>query len=174
MLEDHARILQAIDIAGTIAGRKKLQKMIYISKKLHFSFHEKFEFHYYGPYSEELTLQVDELTNMGFLEEVQEPKNGYKQYNYSLTQAGIDFLNLYGEKNSNVLLAHCLIDMNGQSARFLELVSTLFYFENMKKDEFINKIFTLKSEQHYTLEEIEEAYHYMEQLSEKAKPMQLN
>ena len=33
--------------------------MIYIAKKLHFPFEEKFEFHFYGPYSEELTLQLE-------------------------------------------------------------------------------------------------------------------
>lgn len=60
--------------SGEIVGRKKLQKIIYIAKKLELPFYEKYDFHFYGPYSEELTLQVEELCNLGFLHEVKEKK----------------------------------------------------------------------------------------------------
>ena len=66
-------------------------------------------------------------------------------------------------------LKDCLLDMNGQNARFLELVSTVLFFDTLEKDEVIEKIFTLKSKQKYTLEEIDQAYAYIEQLQEKAK-----
>ena len=66
-------------------------------------------------------------------------------------------------------LKDCLLDMNGQNARFLELVSTVLFFDTLEKDEVIEKIFTLKSKQKYTLEEIDQAYAYIEQLKEKAK-----
>ena len=42
-------------------------------------------------------------------------------------------------------------------------------FDTLEKDEVAEKIFTLKSKQKYTLEEIDEAYDYIEQLKEKAK-----
>ncbi len=74
MFKEHARIMNAIAASGEIAGRKKLQKIIYIAKKLSFPFQEKFEFHFYGPYSEELTLRIEELCNMGYLHEVKERK----------------------------------------------------------------------------------------------------
>lgn len=60
--------------SGEIVGRKKLQKIIYIAKKLELPFYEKYDFHFYGPYSEELTLQVEELCNLGFLHEVKEKR----------------------------------------------------------------------------------------------------
>ena len=88
MLKDHAKIMHAIAESGEVVGRKKLQKMIYIAKKLEFPFREKFQFHFYGPYSEELTLRVEELCNMGFLNEVKEKKGGYYQYRYTLTDDG--------------------------------------------------------------------------------------
>ena len=69
MLNDHAKLMQAVMVSGEIIGRKKLQKMIYIAKKVAFPFHERFQFHFYGPYSEELTLWVEELCNMGFRSE---------------------------------------------------------------------------------------------------------
>lgn len=168
MFKDHANIINAISTAGEISGRKKLQKIVYIAKKLSFPFHEKFQFHFYGPYSEELTLRIEELCDMGYLNEVREKKAGYYQYCYSITEAGHDFLSI--QEVEMPALEACLLDMNEQNARFLELVSTVLYFDTLEKEEVIEKIFTLKSKQKYTLEEIDEAYVFIEQLKTKAKP----
>lgn len=168
MFKDHANIINAISTAGEISGRKKLQKIVYIAKKLSFPFHEKFQFHFYGPYSEELTLRIEELCEMGYLNEVREKKAGYYQYCYSITDAGQDFLSI--QEVEMPALEACLLDMNEQNARFLELVSTVLYFDRLEKEEVTEKIFTLKSKQKYTLEEIDEAYEYIEQLKTKAKP----
>jgi len=167
LFKDHAKIINAISVAGEISGRKKLQKIVYIAKKLSFPFQEKYQFHFYGPYSEELTLRIEELCNMGYLNEVREKRAGYYQYCYSITEAGRDFLSM--QEVEMPLLEECLLDMNEQNARFLELVSTVLFFDTLEKDEVIEKIFTLKSKQKYTLEEIDEAYAYIEQLQEKAK-----
>jgi uncharacterized protein YwgA len=157
--------MQAVMVSGEIIGRKKLQKMIYIAKKVAFPFHERFQFHFYGPYSEELTLRVEELCNMGFLNEVKEKKGGYFQYRYSLTEPGKEFLSL--NEIEMPFLQDCLVDMNDQNARFLELVSTVLYFDNLPKDEVMNKVFTLKASQRYTEAEIDEAYQYIEALKGK-------
>ncbi|QHA38053.1 YwgA family protein [Rossellomorea marisflavi] len=162
MLKEHAKLMSAFMASGEVIGRKKLQKMIFIAKKLAFPFQERFEFHFYGPYSEELTLRVEELCNMGFISEVKEKKGGYYQYRYSVTEEGEDFLRIY-EKDMP-FLKDCLTDMNGQSARFLELVSTVLYFDTLPKEEVAEKVFTLKSKQKYTNEEVDEAYAYIESL----------
>lgn len=167
MLKDHAKLMYAIEATGEITGRKKLQKIIYIAKKLSFPFQERFQFHFYGPYSEELTLRMEELSNMGFIEEVREKKGGYFQYRYTLTDSGKEFLSLTDVEMPS--LSDCLVDMNDQNARFLELVSTVLYFDSLETDEVKEKIFTLKSKQKYTEEEIAEAYSYIECLKEKAK-----
>ena len=165
MLKDHAKIMKAIAASGEIIGRKKLQKMIYIAKKLDFPFHEKYQFHFFGPYSEELTLRVEELCNMGFLNEIKEKKGGYFQYRYSLTESGEEFLQL--NEVDMPFLPACLADMNEQNARFLELVSTVLYFDNLETEEIKEKVFTLKSKQKYTDEEIEQAFQYIEGLKIK-------
>jgi uncharacterized protein YwgA len=157
--------MQAVMVSGEIIGRKKLQKMIYIAKKVAFPFHERFQFHFYGPYSEELTLRVEELCNMGFLNEMKEKKGGYFQYRYTLTEPGKEFLSL--NEVEMPFLQDCLVDMNDQNARFLELVSTVLYFDNLSKEEVTNKIFTLKASQRYTEAEIDEAYQYIESLKAK-------
>jgi uncharacterized protein YwgA len=167
LLNDHAKLMQAISVSGEIVGRKKLQKMIYIAKKVSFPFQERFGFHFYGPYSEELTLRVEELCNMGFLNEVREKKGGYFQYRYTLTESGKEFLSL--NDVDMPYLQDCLEDMNEQNARFLELVSTVLYFDNLPKEEVTEKVFTLKSSQRYTEAEIDEAYQYVETLKQKAK-----
>lgn len=165
MLKDHAKLMQAVLVSGEIIGRKKLQKMIYIAKKVSFPFHERFQFHFYGPYSEELTLRVEELCNMGFLNEIKEKKGGYFQYRYTLTDTGKEFLSL--NEVDMPFLQDCLEDMNEQNARFLELVSTVLYFDNLSKEEVTDKVFTLKSSQRYTEEEIDQAYAYIEALKAK-------
>jgi uncharacterized protein len=167
LLNDHARLMNAILVSGEIVGRKRLQKMIYIAKKISFPFQERFQFHFYGPYSEELTLRVEELCNMGFLDEVKEKKGGYFQYRYTLTDSGKEFLSL--NQIDMPFLQDCLTDMNEKNARFLELVSTVLYFDNLPKPEVSSKVFTLKSSQNYTEDEIDEAYQYIETIKEKAK-----
>lgn len=168
LFKDHARIIHAISTAGEISGRKKLQKIVYIAKKLSFPFKEKYQFHFYGPYSEELTLRIEELCEMGYLNEVREKRAGYYQYCYSITDAGQDFLSMQSGVDMPEL-KDCLLDMNEQNSRFLELVSTVLFFDALDKEEVTEKIFTLKSKQKYTLEEIDQAYAYIEHLKETAK-----
>ncbi|WP_223702979.1 YwgA family protein [Sutcliffiella deserti] len=162
MLVDHAKLMKVFATAGEVIGRKKLQKMVYIAKKLNYPFYEKYNFHFYGPYSEEVTLRVEELCNLGFLNELKENKGGYSQYRYSLTETGEEFLNHYELEMPH--LNECMTAMNEQSSRFLELVSTVLFFENLPKDEVKEKVFTLKSKQRYTEQEVEEAYEYIEKL----------
>ncbi|MDT2044829.1 hypothetical protein CHN50_07865 [Priestia aryabhattai] len=162
MLNDHAKIIKVFSAAGEIVGRKKLQKMIFIGKKLEFPFYERYNFHFFGPYSEELTLRVEELCNLGFLQELKENKGGYMQYRYALTQAGNEFLSHYELELPH--LQEVMTDMNNQSSKFLELVSTILYFDGLSKEEVSEKVFTLKSKQNYTEEDIEQAYAYIENL----------
>ncbi|KMJ59232.1 hypothetical protein AB685_09270 [Bacillus sp. LL01] len=162
MLTDHAKLMKVFASAGEVIGRKKLQKMVYIAKKLNYPFYEKYNFHFYGPYSEEVTLRVEELCNLGFLSELKENKGGYSQYRYALTENGEEFLTHYDLEMPN--LNECMTQMNEQSSRFLELVSTVLFFENLPPDEVKEKVFTLKSKQRYTAEEVDEAYEYIENL----------
>lgn len=160
--------MSALSASGEIVGRKKLQKMIYIAKKLSFPFQEKFQFHFYGPYSEELTLRVEELYNLGFIKEVKEKKGGYYQYRYTITENGEEFRHLY--ETEMPYLKECLTSMNDQNARYLELVSTVLYFDNLPKEEVVEKINKVKAKQRYTEEEIDQAYQYIDELKKIAKP----
>ncbi|MBD1379715.1 YwgA family protein [Metabacillus arenae] len=168
MLQEHAKLMKVFSASKEIIGRKKLQKMIYIAKKTNFPFYEKYDFHFYGPYSEELTLRVEELCNLGFVEELKEKKGGYFQYRYFLTESGEQFLSHY--ELDMPPLKPFMEDLNSQTSRFLELVSTVLFFDDLEKEEVKEKVFTLKSKQRYTDEEVEDAYHYIEKLKLKGVP----
>ena len=162
MLKEHAKLMRVFSDSGEIIGRKKLQKIIYIAKKMQYPFYEKYDFHFYGPYSEELTLRIEELCNLGFLDEVKEKKGGYFQYRYSLTETGAEFLH-HAELTMPDMKKY-IDSVNSRSSRFLELVSTILYFDGLEAEEKKEKVFTIKSKQKYTDEEYDEALHYIEEL----------
>ncbi|MBT2570859.1 YwgA family protein [Planococcus sp. ISL-110] len=163
MLQEHAKIVDFIAAAEGVTGRKKLQKMIYIMKKMDMPFQEKYEFHIYGPYSEELTARVEELCDMGFLSEALEDKGSYVQYKYKVTEEGMEFRKVL-EKSvlENPLTAEKL---NAKSGRFLELTATLLYFDNLNRQETIDKLHVVKGKLNFTAEEIDEAFAFIEELS---------
>ncbi|RXK30335.1 hypothetical protein A6g_07295 [Bacillus velezensis] len=162
MLKEHAKLMKVFSDSGEIIGRKKLQKIIYIAKKMQYPFYEKYDFHFYGPYSEELTLRIEELCNLGVLDEVKEKKGGYFQYRYSLTETGAEFLH-HAELTMPDMKKY-IDSVNSRSSRFLELVSTILYFDGLEAEEKKEKVFTIKSKQKYTDEEYDEALHYIEEL----------
>lgn len=165
MLEHHARLIALFNYAREVVGRKKLQKMVYIAKKLEFPFGEKYQFHFYGPYSEELTLRVEELCNLGFIEETKEKVSGYFQYRYVLTEQGEQFLKHYDLDLEP--LQSCVTSMNEQPSRILELISTILYFDHMSNEEIVEKVQTVKQKQKYTDEEIQEAFRYIDDLKKQ-------
>ncbi|MFG6495984.1 YwgA family protein [Fictibacillus sp. UD] len=167
MFEDHLKVVTLIQEAGEVVGRKKLQKMVYIAKKLNFPFQEKYQFHFYGPYSEELTLKIEELCNMGYIHEVKEKVSGYSQYRYAVNEEGQKLLSTYGAEIEQ--LGNCVRSMNEQSSRFLELVSTVMYFEKLEQDEIKEKVQTVKAKQKYTEEEMDEAFAYINSLKSQVQ-----
>ncbi|MGO0063743.1 YwgA family protein [Brevibacillus fluminis] len=162
MLNGHAKILRLIEIAGEVSGRKKLHKMVFIAKKLNVDFDDRFQFHMYGPYSEELTLRVDELCNLGLLDEEMETKGAIQKYRYILNEVGSDFLRFH---EADLGYGEALIRrMNQENSRFLELVSTILYFDTLTYEEMKEKVFTLKSKQKYTEEEILKGLAFVDEL----------
>lgn len=154
--------MQFITLAVEVTGRKKLQKMIYIAKKMNFPFQEKYQFHMFGPYSEELTLRIEELCNMDFLSETMEDKGSYVQYTYTCTEEGRHFLSTMTSHHEN--LDKCIERLNVKSSRFLEMVSTLLYFDYLPREEQIEKLHVVKGKLNFSGKEIEEAFTFIDEL----------
>ncbi len=164
MLLNHARLLRFFTDANEVVGRKKLQKMIYILKKMGLPFNEKYGFHFYGPYSEELTLRIEELCNLGFLTEKEEKKENYIQYHYILNDAGKQFLD---QAPDDLPACRDLIEqLNNQSARFLELIATMLFFDDLTRPEVERKVSEVKAKANYKQEEFAEAWTFIEQLKQ--------
>lgn len=164
MLHNHARLVHFIHVANGITGRKKLQKMIYVLQKCHVPFKEKFQFHFYGPYSEELTLRIEELCNLQLIEEEREDKGNYYRYNYKITTDGAQFLEQFSLDMPKIERKVELLQK--QSSRFLELVATMFFFESLPKAEIENKVRTVKEKQKYTADEFTEAWEFIRLLEQ--------
>ncbi|QDI91695.1 YwgA family protein [Salicibibacter halophilus] len=163
MLDQHINVLSLLKRVGEITGRKKFQKIVFISKKLGMPFHEKYNFHRYGPYSEELSLRLEELQQFGFISEIKEEKAGYHQYRYQVAANGEDFLNTKGNDRETFEQQKTVIeDMNACSSKFLELASTILFLEPADKEEIIKKVHTLKKTQKYSKQDIEQAYAHIE------------
>ncbi|QQK78059.1 YwgA family protein [Salicibibacter cibarius] len=163
MLNQHVNVLSLLQRVGEITGRKKFQKIVFISKKLGMPFHEKYDFHRYGPYSEELSLRLEELQQFGFISEIKEEKAGYYQYRYQVATNGEHFLKTKGndretfEQQQNVIE-----DMNACSSKFLELTATILFLEPADKEDIIKKVHMLKKTQNYSEGDIEQAYAHIE------------
>ncbi|GGB34980.1 hypothetical protein GCM10011409_10550 [Lentibacillus populi] len=164
MLTNHAKLMQFFSIAKEVTGRKKLQKMIYILQKNNVPFAEKYQFHFYGPYSEELSLRIEELTNLGFISEEREEKSNYYQYHYQITGDGREFLNQFTLDMPDFTLM--VERLNTKSSRFLELVSTMLYFDDLPRNEIAEKVHVVKPKQNYTDEELKEAWMFIDSLQE--------
>lgn len=162
MLTNHAKLMKFFATANEVTGRKKLQKMIYILQKCHVPFEERYQFHFYGPYSEELTLRVEELCNLNFIDEIIEDKGNYFQYHYHITDQGEKFLQQF--KLDMPDMSERVNELKLKSARFLELVATMFYFDDLSKEEVEAKIHQVKPKQNYSKGEKVEAWKFMEHL----------
>ncbi|MUV37435.1 uncharacterized protein JNUCC1_01241 [Lentibacillus sp. JNUCC-1] len=156
MLSNHIKLMHFFSEAGIVAGRKKLQKIIYILQACGMPFEEKYAFHKFGPYSEELSLRMEELCNLGFIEENKIIKSNYTQYQYAMTEEGAGFLEQFTHDMPEL---HPHIDLlQHESARFLELVATMLYFRDLPRLEVAEKIHTVKPKQNYTEKELEDAW----------------
>ncbi|WP_174616440.1 YwgA family protein [Virgibacillus ihumii] len=164
MMTNHAKLMQFFSVAQDISGRKKMQKMIYILQQCHVPFEEKYQFHFYGPYSEELSLRVEELCNLGFIAEEKEDRSNYFQYNYTITDDGKAFLNQFMMDMPD--MARQVVLLKEKSSRFLELVSTMLFFNDLPHVQLIEKIHTVKPKQKYTDEEINDAQLFITSLRE--------
>lgn len=155
-LNEYANIIELLSIAGEIDGRKKIQKIVYILKSLGANFVENFYFHYYGPYSDTLTIELEELKMMNIIEEEKNDSGLFPKYRYKLKKE-IDI-------QHNLDKYKDLIEkLNNQKSRFLELVSTIIYFEHegYPRDKIVNKIKIVKSDKNYTDEEIDSAFNFL-------------
>ena len=130
--ENFNRILSLLDKLQKIQWRTKFQKIIYILKNKGIPFNEKFKYHYYGPFSADLQLEIEELVDRNIIIE-----KGMNPYIYELNDEFTDSF----EKDKIIKMKHELLTfLNNQDYQVLEVVSTMFFIQNhLSSDEKIIK-----------------------------------
>lgn len=129
--------LKMLDLfSGQIAGRKKLQKIGYILKSI-LPKHEwpfSYKYHFFGPYSQELTMTVSEMVTANAIEESCSEINGIARYDYALSSTGKELLRLlennklvepYLSRGEADEVVNLLI---GEDSSVLEVACTILFF----------------------------------------------
>ena len=165
MFSKYLNVLQLIDyLGGSIDGRKKFQKLVYLIQHRGGPFKEVFQYHLYGPFSEQLANELEEMKGFRLVTETPERTYSGHKYTYSITEEGKNLLQ--SVPNSNLEPFKDLIrDLGQRDARNLELMaSTLLLSESARsvnESNIVKNVKDLKSEQKYDDAEIGKSVAYL-------------
>jgi hypothetical protein len=159
------KLQSLVKMAGTINGRKKFQKMVHILKAKGVDFQESFDFHYYGPYSVDLQLEIDEMTSQGLLNE--------QKYNSTFiyeVNSGDDDIDVSDDTLSS--RAGLIRYLNDQAPQVLELVSTFYYLKDhgyQDMDKIVKKAEMLKTHLKSRIQEARDVFCAIEEIKTPAE-----
>jgi uncharacterized protein YwgA len=122
MFDSAYRLLKLFASSAPIKGRKKLQKMVYLMSVAGAPFQYKYRYHHFGPYSEQLQAEINELVQKGYVSE----KNEDSAYVYTLTDKGKMLMERLEQEEgySCTIDARLTESLARQTSTFLEMVST--------------------------------------------------
>lgn len=88
MVKDVEKLLVMLNKLGTVSGRTRFQKMVFLLKeKEGLEWGYTFIPYYYGPYAHDLQLEIDLLEAAGFIRVEHQEDNLYV---HSLTEQGVE------------------------------------------------------------------------------------
>lgn len=144
MLDNEYALIRLFDVAPTISGRKRFQKVVYLLQQIGIPYTEKFRYHHFGPYSSELQAEMDNLVNYELIDESYTGET----YVYKITDKGKKFSEQYNTLNNrNFELPEQLVrQIIDTDTPVLELASTYAYLLEMgyKREEAVVKAIELK------------------------------
>jgi len=139
MLEEYIPLCFAVDKLKTINGRKRFQKMIFLSKTACMPFDEIFEWNNFGPFSKELASEIDALCKMDFFNESYDGM----EYQYALTKKGKEFLDKTADKEPDLYkkFERILSILDKYDTKNLEILSSIKFLEDRSYDLDYIKVF---------------------------------
>lgn len=157
MFEEYLPVCYAVGKLNEIQGRKRFQKMVFLSKEAGIPFDEMFEWNNYGPFSKELASEIDSLCKMGFLLEDSIESCDNIEYHYKLSEKGQGFLNKSLSKDSEVYkrFDKVLSILEKYDTKDLEKLASIKFLENRGYDLDYIKVF-LEYTKSYTDKEVED------------------
>jgi len=118
-------LLQLLHVLGRIGGRKKLQKIVHILQERGVPFSERFQYAYYGMYSQQLRSEVERLESENLVKE--SPVFGMNIC-YELEKTGeLDALMKEIGQEQKPMWAETAQKLNALSPLELEGVSTILF-----------------------------------------------
>jgi uncharacterized protein len=130
------RVLASVIAAagGELVGRVRLQKAVYILDQLGLSSGFDFEYHHYGPYSDELSETADFAKAFQLISEAEKVRNkDGARYSVFVSNFSLDEEN-FGQIGLD-RARHSLELMNGKTATILELAATAHWLKHVEKRE---------------------------------------
>jgi uncharacterized protein YwgA len=153
-------ILELIRLSKRKVGKTFIQKAIYVLQNwLNWDSDYKFKLHYYGPYSQDLSDDIDMLNETGLIEM---SFNG-NSYDIKIKDAGIKFLdeNLEAYMPNKTKIERAIALIGKENVKDIELIGTILYFAKHTKDysEITKLVNTVKP--HYSEETINGSINYL-------------
>lgn len=112
---------------GEIAGKVRFQKIVYLLNQLGFESGFEFEYHHYGPYSEELAEVLSDEVSMGHLKVVDKRRKTDGVPYVVYTVGDVETKQIGGK------LAAAIAAMQAASATVLELAATAHWLAVYEK-----------------------------------------
>lgn len=166
MLEKYVPLCFAVDKLKAINGRKRFQKMIFLSKAASVPFDEMFEWNNFGPFSKELASEIDSLCKMDFLNESYDGT----EYQYALTKKGKEFLEKTADKESKLYkkFERILPILDKYDTKDIERVASIKFLEGRGYDLNYIRVF-LEYTKGYTEKEVNEGKKVVDELFKTLK-----
>jgi uncharacterized protein YwgA len=161
------KALVALVLSATndgINGRKKLQKIVYLANNSGWDVINDFRFHLYGPYSEHLLTEIQNLQRLNVVQVQAVRYYGDNPfYLHRITEEGRTLLEgLETQLHDQSVIARTINlvrELNEYTADQLELMASLYYLKHeypaLNDDELIEELATLK--QQFSEDQIREA-----------------
>lgn len=135
------QLAKLVSWAGTIRGRKRLQKVVCLLQVAGCKLDADFFLHFYGPYSRDVADVCDEMVAAGLLSESTTQHQVGTQFDYALTDRARELLNRSIAEPRFVRLSTDLDRYKDVAQLFLkadlaelELASTIAYFFDRDND----------------------------------------
>ena len=127
-----------IEKVGTIEGRKKIQKCVYLLKSAGLPVSFRFKWGAYGPFSPDLADQLDHLIRAGVIGE--EMKNGVYLYRKNektkiFSEPGLSYLENRLEKKKLKSIEDLLFKLQEKESRELELLASIDFLRYPDRDD---------------------------------------
>ncbi|MDN5846357.1 MAG: hypothetical protein L0H53_08805 [Candidatus Nitrosocosmicus sp.] len=121
-------LLSIISSVDRVNSRKKLQKLVYLIDSLGWNVFEDFRFHLYGPYSDHLFYELQNLIEANLIKETKTDNT----YSYEITEIGKSLLKTINSENSYLedRTLDVIAKLDSYNSEDLEIMASLFYISN--------------------------------------------